>query len=80
MKKKITTKKKAASKRLTGGESVWLQRQFDQIDRQLILILARIKELHTEIIGEGNVIEELEQAVNRVDTRARAIDRKVKDE
>jgi len=79
VKKKKTTKKLAANKRVSAGGALWLQQQFDQIDRQLILILARIKELKMEITGEGNVIPELETAVKQVATRAISLDRKVPD-
>jgi len=79
MKKKKTTSKKANSKRLTPSEVVWMHEQFDDIDRQFILVLSRIKELKTEIIGEGNVIPELETAVKQIATRAISIDRKVPD-
>jgi hypothetical protein len=78
-KKKTAPKQMASTKALTPGGALWLQDQFKKINTKLNLILDSIEDLESEILGEGNVIPELEQAINRVVTRAVSIDRKVKD-
>jgi hypothetical protein len=101
MKKKKTTKKLAARKPqagtriLTGGDRMWLQKQFDELDRANIVILARIKEtkdqntlilkriqeleIPPEVGPDSPVIPELAVEINKSHALSATIDAQVED-